>query len=155
MLSCSIRSVLAVWKLLRSDTLTISGMHTWNLRWNYWNFFFSTQKKLQSKYLWGQIINFERKYLTLLYTDVSTWVNQIVNNVLAPTHSAKVRKGAYNLSMMTQYYQNIVWNASRSNSLVSQTSYNSQVFLKSWTLNITDVKKRKWLDFLDFRFKNF
>ena len=93
MLSCSIRSVLAVWKLLRSDTLTISGIHTWNLRWNYWNFFFSTQKKLQSKYLWGQIINFERKYLTLLYTDVSTWVNQIVNNVLAPTHSAKVRRG--------------------------------------------------------------
>ena len=56
-------------------------------------FFFSTQKKLQSKYLWGQIINFERKYLTLLYTDVSAWVNQIVNNVLAPTHSAKVRRG--------------------------------------------------------------
>lgn len=136
MLSCSIRSVLAVWKLLRSDTLTISWIHTWNLRWNYWNFFFSTQKKLQSKCLWGQIINFERKYLTLLYTDVSTWVNQIVNNVLAPTHS-------------------VVKNASRSHScLVSQTSYNSQVFLKSWTLNITDVKKRKWLDFPDLRFKN-
>ena len=118
--------------------------------------FFSTQKKLQSKYLWGQIINFERKYLTLLYTDVSTWMNQIVNNVLAPTHSVKVRRG----HIIYLWWHNITKILLGMPLEVIVVWFPKQVtihkfFFKSWTLNITDVKKRKWLDFLDFRLKNF